>query len=116
VNGLMKIVGAGVGLAAMVASLSIMPKASADVPASWERRQNHCDTLSFYSQNPAFNDNLSPTHLLAGHKRLYYTTGPIEKGWVPVYSAGQEEWHTGWVRAECLVNGWPYSDGGQVVY
>jgi len=115
-NRFKKIVGAGLTLAATVGSLSLAPGASADVPAAWEKRQNTCDTVSFYSQNPAFNDNLSPTHQLAGHKRFYYTTGPIEKGWVPVYSLGQNEWHTGWVRGECLVNGWPFSDSGRVVF
>lgn len=90
--------------------------ASADVPDKWEKRTNICQTLSFYSENPAYNDNLTPSHQVSGHKRFYWTSGPIEKGWTPVYSAGQSDWHTGWVRGECLAAGWDYPDDGHVDY
>lgn len=84
------------------------------VPEAWEHRQNKCDTLSFYRENPAFNPNASPQCVLGKYKRLYYTTGEIRNGWVPVYSAGQEYLHTGWVRQECLVNGWPWEQVGSI--
>lgn len=88
----------------------------AEVPPSWQKRQNICQTLSFYGVNPAYNPGVLADHLLGTYKRLYYTTGQIVSGWVPVYSAGQEYWHTGWVRQECLVNGWPYPQSGSVIY
>lgn len=84
-------------------------------PPAWQHRQNICESLSFYSVNPAHNPGASPTHELCKYKRLYYTTGEITNGWVPVYSAGQEHWHTGWVRQECLVEGWPYSQEGCII-
>ena len=83
-------------------------------PPAWERRQSICDSASFYSVNPAHNPDPTPTCVLGKYKRLYYTTGPIENGWVPVYSAGQERLHTGWVRQECLVIGWPYAQEGSI--
>lgn len=89
--------------------------ASAQAPRAWERRQNVCDSLSFYSVNPARNPRARPTHTLGKYKRLYYTTGEVVNGWVPVYSAGQEYWHTGWVRGQCLVRGWPYPNEGRVI-
>jgi hypothetical protein len=89
--------------------------ASAQVPKRWEHRQNVCETLSFYSANPAHNPGAKPSHVLGKYKRLYYTTGEVVGGWVPVYSAGQEHWHTGWVQSQCLVRGWPYSQEGRVI-
>jgi hypothetical protein len=89
--------------------------ASAQAPGRWEHRQNVCESLSFYSVNPAYNSRVKPTHTLGKYKRLYYTTGPIVKGWVPVYSVGQEHWHTGWVLGKCLVNGWPHPQDGKVI-
>lgn len=104
-------------IVAFVAPLALSAVARAEgVPDAWEHRQNTCESLSFYSQNPAYNSGLTPTHMLGKYKRLYYTTGQIVNGWVPVYSAGQEDWHTGWVRQECLVNGWPYEQDGSVIY
>lgn len=89
--------------------------AGAQAPPSWEHRQNVCDSLPFYSVNPAYNPRARPTHTLGRFKRLYYTTGEVVRGWVPVYSAGQEHWHTGWVPGRCLVRGWPYSSEGRVI-
>jgi len=104
------------GVTAFAATAALSFDVQAEVPDAWEQRQNTCDSLSFYSQNPAHNPGVQPTHLLGKYKRLYYTTGQVVNGWVPVYSAGQEEWHTGWVRQECLVNGWPYDEAGSVIY
>jgi len=95
--------------------LAASPSASADVPAKWERRQNMCETLSFYSENPGRNPRAQPTHTLGKYKRLYYTSGEIVRGWVPVYSAGQQYWHTGWVQGRCLVRGWPHDKEGRVI-
>jgi hypothetical protein len=89
--------------------------AGAQAPPPWEHRQNVCDSLPFYSVNPAYNPRAKPTHTLGKYKRLYYTTGPIVKGWVPVYSAGQEHWHTGWVQGQCLVRGWSHPQEGKVI-
>jgi hypothetical protein len=96
---------------ALATSLS----ASAQAPSRWEHRQNMCDLLPFYSVNPARNPGAKPTHTLGKYKRLYYTTGEVVNGWVPVYSAGQEYWHTGWVRSQCLVRGWPNNNEGRVI-
>jgi hypothetical protein len=102
-------------LAGMALVASFGAHAQGGAPDAWKRRQNVCDSLSFYSQNPAFNPRAKPTHTLGKYKRLYYTTGDIVKGWVPVYSAGQEHWHTGWVQGKCLVHGWPNSQEGKVI-
>ena len=95
--------------------LSVGVAAQRGAPDAWRRRQNVCDSLSFYSQNPGRNPGVKPTHTLGKYKRLYFTTGEVFRGWVPVYSAGQEHWHTGWVRGDCLVQGWPYPNEGRVI-
>lgn len=96
-------------------ALSAGVAAQRGAPDAWRRRQNKCDSLSFYSQNPGRNPGVQPTHVLGKYKRLYFTTGEVFRGWVPVYSAGQEHWHTGWVRGDCLVPGWPYPNEGRVI-
>jgi hypothetical protein len=102
-------------LAGLTLLTSFGASAQRGAPAAWQHRQNVCDSLSFYSVNPARNSGARPTHTLGKYKRLYYTTGEIVNGWVPVYSAGQEHWHTGWVRGGCLVRGWPYPNEGKVI-
>lgn len=95
--------------------LSAGAGARGQAPEAWKRRQNVCDTLSFYRVNPAYNGGARPTHKFSKYKRLFFTTGDVVRGWVPVYSAGQEYLHTGWVRGECLVPGWPYPYEGRVL-
>ncbi len=94
---------------------SLGATAQRGAPDAWKRRQNVCDSLSFYRVNPAYNSGAKPSHKFSKYKRLFFTTGDVVKGWVPVYSAGQEYLHTGWVRGDCLVHGWPYPYEGRVI-
>jgi len=96
----------GLAAAAVVMPLAAAAPASADVPVAWTHKTSICQSVSFYSE----------THELDGHKRFYYTSGDIVSGWMPVYSLGQEEWHTGWVVASCMANGWGYPNDGSVKY
>lgn len=109
-------IGAAGLVAVFSASTVSASPAAADIPAAWEHKTSVCQTVSFYSQNPAYNSGISPTHALGGHKKFYFTTGPVVNGWMPVYSSGQESWHTGWVRIECMAAGWGYPDDGYVIY
>jgi hypothetical protein len=106
----------GLTAATVVIPLIAAAPASADIPAAWTTKTSICASVSFYSQNPAYNPGVDPTHELGGHKRFYYTSGPIVNGWMPVYSAGQDEWHTGWARQECMADGWGYPADGYVIY
>jgi hypothetical protein len=110
------VVGVAGLLMASAGSTALASPASAGIPPTWEHKTSICQTVSFYSQNPAYNPGVSPTHALGGHKKFYFTTGPVVNGWMPVYSAGQEDWHTGWVRGECMTPGWGYPDDGYVIY
>lgn len=103
-----------VAAATTALALAQTSTASAAVPQAWTQKTNTCQSLSLYGQNPAYNGGLTPDHQVSGHKKLYYTSGEVVNGWTPVYSAGQEDWHTQWVRGECLVDGWPYADAGTV--
>lgn len=94
---------------------SVGVTAQRGAPDAWRRRQNVCNSLSFYSVNPGRNPGAKPTHTLGKYKRLYFTTGEVFRGWIPVYSAGQEHWHTGWVQGGCLVHDWPYPYEGRVI-
>lgn len=109
-------VGAAAVLAVSAGSAVSAAPAAADPPAAWQEKTSICQTVSFYGQNPAYNPGISPAHVLGGYKKFYFTTGPVVNGWMPVYSAGQEYWHTGWVRSECMAAGWGYPDTGYVVY
>ena len=108
--------GAAAFLAVSAASAVTAPPAAAAVPPEWQHKTNICQSVSFYGQNPAYNDGLTPIHALGGYKKFYFTTGPVVKGWMPVYSAGQEYWHTGWVRSECMAAGWGYPETGYIIY
>lgn len=94
---------------------SVSVAAQRGAPDEWRRRQNKCEALSFYRVNPAYNGGARPALKFSRYKRLYFTTGDVVRGWVPVYSAGQEYLHTGWVREECLVPGWPFPYEGRII-